>query len=384
MTTTPEAMDNLTAVAEHFREILRSKKYVLLYAHNGTGKTRLSMTFKDLGRNEDERDTLYFNAFTEDLFYWDNDLDNDTQRELRLNRKSKFFEGLEDLEMDTRIREFLVRYASFDFKILNKNVTGIDGREKEITYVSFEKEELIDGKLETVENIKVSRGEENIFIWCFFLAIARLAIDSESEDDSYHWVNYIYIDDPISSLDDNNAITIASHLAQLLKQDSNLKKIVISTHHTLFFNVMCNELGKARKFILSHDSNTNGYNLLDMKNKDTPNFYHIAMLVELHKVAQGNSIYAYHFNILRSILEKTAVFHGLDNFKACVKQDDSDTEGIIHSRRIDLLSHGNYSMFEPIEMVPENKQHFKDILKGFLRRYPFNPVLFPDEQINNY
>ena len=384
MATTPEAMNDLTAVAQHFREILSSKKYVLLYAHNGTGKTRLSMTFKDLGRNEDERDTLYFNAFTEDLFYWDNDLDNDTQRELRLNRKSNFFEGLEDLEMDTRIREFLVRYANFDFKILNKVVRRTGGRDKEVTYVSFEKEELIDGKLETVVNIKVSRGEENIFIWCFFLAIARLAIDSESEDSTYSWVKYIYIDDPISSLDDNNAITIASHLAQLLKREDNKKKIVISTHHTLFFNVMCNELGKARKFILSHDSNTNSYDLLDMKNKDTPNFYHIAMLVELHKVALGSSIYAYHFNILRSILEKTAVFHGLDNFKACVKQDDSDTEGIIHSRRIDLLSHGNYSMFEPIEMVPENKQHFKDILKGFLRRYPFNPVLFPDEQINNY
>ena len=25
-----------------------------------------------------EADTLYFNAYTEDLFYWDNDLDNDT------------------------------------------------------------------------------------------------------------------------------------------------------------------------------------------------------------------------------------------------------------------------------------------------------------------
>lgn len=243
MATTPEAMDDLTAVAEHFREILSSKKYVLLYAHNGTGKTRLSMTFKDLGRNEDERDTLYFNAFTEDLFYWDNNLDNDTQRELRLNRKSKFFEGLEDLEMDTRIREFLVRYANFDFKILNKVVRRTGGRDKEVTYVSFEKEELIDGKLEPVVNIKVSRGEENIFIWCFFLAIARLAIDSESEDSAYSWVKYIYIDDPISSLDDNNAITIASHLAQLLKKEDNKKKIVISTHHTLFFNVMCNELG---------------------------------------------------------------------------------------------------------------------------------------------
>ena len=27
--------------------------------------------------------------------------------------------------------------------------------------------------------IKVSRGEENIFIWCFFLAIVELALDDD-------------------------------------------------------------------------------------------------------------------------------------------------------------------------------------------------------------
>jgi wobble nucleotide-excising tRNase len=52
-----------------------------------------------------------------------------------------------------------------------------------------------------VEDIKISRGEENIFVWSFFLAIAGLAIDN---DENYKWVKTIYIDDPISSLDDNN------------------------------------------------------------------------------------------------------------------------------------------------------------------------------------
>ena len=30
-------------------------------------------------------DTLYFNAFTEDLFPWDNDLDDDSERKLKIN-----------------------------------------------------------------------------------------------------------------------------------------------------------------------------------------------------------------------------------------------------------------------------------------------------------
>lgn len=51
--------------------------FVLVFAHNGVGKTRLSMEFKDLGKQEEKRDTLYFNAFTEDLFDWDNDLNED-------------------------------------------------------------------------------------------------------------------------------------------------------------------------------------------------------------------------------------------------------------------------------------------------------------------
>ncbi len=56
------------------------KKFILLYAYNGTGKTRLSMEFKDFCTPGEERDTLYFNAFTEDLFSWDNDLENVSER----------------------------------------------------------------------------------------------------------------------------------------------------------------------------------------------------------------------------------------------------------------------------------------------------------------
>lgn len=55
---------SLENLATHLREILDNKKYILLYAYNGTGKTRLSMAFKDLGKQDNQRDTLYFNAFT--------------------------------------------------------------------------------------------------------------------------------------------------------------------------------------------------------------------------------------------------------------------------------------------------------------------------------
>ena len=95
---------SLDALAAHLRTELEEKKFVLLYAYNGTGKTRLSMAFKDIGKQgegEDAtRDTLYFNAFTEDLFTWDNDLEGDSARVLKMNSTSRFFAGLETMEME--------------------------------------------------------------------------------------------------------------------------------------------------------------------------------------------------------------------------------------------------------------------------------------------
>jgi wobble nucleotide-excising tRNase len=351
--------ENIGAVVAYLRdECLSKKKYVLLYAYNGTGKTRLSMAFKDAKRKDEARDTLYYNAFTEDLFIWDNDLDADTTRVLRLNTSSKFFGGLEELEMDNRIRPFLHRYSDFDFKINTTDWT-----------VDFFRTVRHENETQIIDHIKVSRGEENIFIWCFFLAIAQLAID---EQEQYSWVKYLYIDDPISSLDDNNAIAVASHLAQLLKKESNKIKTVISTHHTLFFNVLCNELKHAITFHFLKDAST--YSLQDTT--DTPFFNHVALLKELKKAADGGNLYTYHFNIMRSILEKTATFHGYRNFSACIHVIDDDEEQSVYTRIVNILSHGNYSIFEPLEMLPENKEYFRSILSGFLQKYPFNQELF--------
>ena len=80
----------LTEIAQELKN--SQKKVQLIYAFNGVGKTRLSRAFKELvsPKHEEEEaqdgDTdvkvLYYNAFTEDLFYWDNDLKGDTDRKL--------------------------------------------------------------------------------------------------------------------------------------------------------------------------------------------------------------------------------------------------------------------------------------------------------------
>lgn len=43
----PLSFPGLPELAQQLRAELAQKKFVLLYAYNGTGKTRLSMAFKD-------------------------------------------------------------------------------------------------------------------------------------------------------------------------------------------------------------------------------------------------------------------------------------------------------------------------------------------------
>ncbi len=365
---------DLTTFAAHLRTLFDpeqgNKKCVLLYAYNGTGKTRLSMAFKDIGKQGDARDTLYFNAFTEDLFSWDNDLEGDSDRKLKLNTDSRFFEGLDQLEMESKIGPLLERYADFTFRI--------DYVEASVTFSRDITVTALDGTTttETLDNIKVSRGEENIFIWCFFLAIVELAIEGA---EAYDWVRYVYVDDPISSLDEHNAIAVANHLAKLLNRPDNPLKTVVSSHHTLFFNVLWNEFGRNNKKVerLFLAKNDNAY--LVRETGDTPFFHHVALLAELQRAADSGKLYTYHFNMLRAVLEKTASFHGFPGFSSCIKQDDDDPEGILHTRLVNVMSHGNYSLFEPTEMVPENKEYFRRILNEFRVRFPFNPELFVEE-----
>lgn len=337
--------------------------FLLLYAYNGTGKTRLSTAFKDTAKNKGAADTLYFNAFTEDLFTWENDFENDNERYLKINSESKFFDGFKELALEQKISSYLGRYVRFDFDI-----------DYEKWKISFSKDapnpkyrkNSNKPKYIKQENIKISRGEENLFIWCIFLAIAELAIEG---DGAYKWVKHLYIDDPVSSLDDNNAIAVASDLAGLLKNEDNKLKTVISSHHSLFFNVICNELKKLkhRKYFLHKIDDDKGYTL--RTTDETPFFHHVAMLDELQKVENSNKIYTYHFNILRGVLEKTAVFFGFKDFSDCLGDENTDKD--LHARALNLLSHGKYSIYQPVEMNEDNKKLFKEILKVFLDNYQF-------------
>lgn len=364
---------SLRNLVERLRDDLNNPtkltELVLLYAYNRTGKTRLSMEFKDAGkrRNNGISDTLYFNAYTEDLFVWENDLDADTSRHLQLNPDSSFFNGLKDLALDETVAGYLNRYADFDF---------------DIDYAAWK----VSFRKDNSENIKISRGEQNIFIWCLFMAICERMLDGHI---SYQSKKYIYIDDPISSLDDDNAISVACDLAKLLRRAASLKdnngapapiKVIFSSHHALFFNVMCNEIGRtkegeskvAHKRYFLHRPNGDGAYTL-RATEDTPFFHHVAALAELQHAADPNTgkLFTFHFNALRSIMEKTASFFGHADISFCLKALDNEEDRPLFNRALNLLSHGKYAIYEPTDMGDDNKDLFRRILNDFVTTFQF-------------
>lgn len=381
-TSTP--FESLQSLAEKFRQDLnpnegsntkstkstKENDFVLLFAHNGVGKTRLSMEFKALGKQGEKPDTLYFNAFTEDLFDWDNDLDDDTARKIKFKARSRFFKDLDGLGIEDRIRPLLHRHADFDFRI--------DYEEDEI---GFHRNITVGGNRSRIDYIKISRGEENIFIWCFFLAILQLAIEAK-EGEPYKWVKYVYIDDPISSLDEHNTIAVAAELGTMLKNENNKLKVIISTHHGLFFNVMFNELKGKKAYILHRLNEAQTYTLTDTG--ESPFLHHVAALAELQAVVQSENISQYHFHSLRSILEKTAIFFGLQHISACFGDHKNKA---LYARFLNVKSHAKYSVFESAAITANDKKMLGEILEVFLARFPFQlsvaslttkPVSHPD------
>ena len=129
----------LTEIAQTLKDA--SKKVQLIYAFNGTGKTRLSREFKELivpkdaeAEKQENAKTkiLYYNAFTEDLFYWDNDLDADTNRKLKIQPNSFTDWVLEEQGQDANIIANFQHYTNdkltptFNEKYIAKDKDGKD------------------------------------------------------------------------------------------------------------------------------------------------------------------------------------------------------------------------------------------------------------------
>lgn len=361
--------NSLSEVAKEIKN--NNKDLSLLYAFNGTGKTRLSMEFRDLvneNREWDKRKIIYYNAYTEDLFTWDNDLKNNNEKKLKINKNSTFLDLIKKYGKEN---EVATKFKELTSSKIEPNIdveTGI---------VTFN---LPTGDSETIENIKISRGEESIFIWTMFYilmetVISELNIDEEIDrtTNEFDEIKYIYIDDPISSLDDNHIIELAVNLRELINSSKNDNlKFIISTHHALFYNILFNEFGKKKKIIyysLKSDQYKNSYALKN-EFEDSDFSYHLAIKKEIEEAINKNRIEKYHFMLFRNLLEKTASYLGYNNWGNLIigeKVNENNRENYI--RMINRYSHSKISEPEYVELREREKNTLKLLFNNFIKEF---------------
>jgi len=375
----------LTEIAQQLKDA--NKKVQLIYGFNGAGKTRLSRAFKELieptNADSDEsemsgRKFLYYSAFTEDLFFWDNDLTSDTELKLKIqpNRFTDWI--LKDQGQDQNIITNFQHYAGDKLTPkFNEEYTTryADGREITVPAFSEVTFSLERGDDTQTGNIKISRGEESTFIWSIFytlleqiIAILNVAEPAERETDQFDQLEYVFIDDPVSSLDENHLIELAVNLAELIKSSSSSSlKFIIATHNPLFYNVLYSELKPKSGYIFGRfDDGT--FELEEKKGDSNKSFsYHLHLKQTLERAIAENRIEKYHFMLLRNLYEKTACFLGYPRWSELLPGDKQ----VYLSRIIQFTSHSTLSSETVAEPSPQEKETVKFLLNHLVKNYHY-------------
>lgn len=387
--------NTLTEIAQQLKNT--DKSVQLIYAFNGSGKTRLSRKFrllvdpKDVTEEEDQEEqsfskVIYYNAFTEDLFYWFNDLDNDIDRELRTQPNGftdwlvKF---LEEHGFDQKITNHFQRYTS-------EKITPIIATD--FTKITFS---IDSGSDNTLSHVKISKGEESNFIWSIFYSLLEQIIEelsisnpSDRSTPDFNDLEYIFIDDPVSSLDDTHLIELAVNIAKLIKSNESNLKFIITTHNPLFYNVLSNEFNnkyyknpgteteeliyrpkESIKYRL--DKNLDGFFILDELGNNTPFSYHLFLLSEIKEAIESNDIKKFHFSFLRNILEKTATFLGYKSWTKLLPKDPSGNPDPFANRILNLSSHSANSAEESSLEEDSAKEKLKELVIYLSNEYKF-------------
>lgn len=366
----------LEAIAQQLEA--SEKKVQLIYAFNGTGKTRLSREFKELiapkNSSEDDEDEaesshpkiLYYNAFTEDFFYWNNDLGGDVAPKLIIQPNAFTNWALIEQGQDQNVITNFQHYTS------DKLTPEFNTDFSQVTF-SFER-----GNEESDNNIKLSKGEESNFIWSVFYTLLDLVVETLNIADvsardmkQFNELKYVFIDDPVSSLDENHLIELAVNIASVIKYSESDLKFIITTHNPLFYNVLYNELGNAKKYFFK--KHEDGSYSLDAQNSDSPFSYHLFLKAELEKAISTGQIYKYHYNILRNVLEKTSTFLGYEKWADLLPEAENGRPNPYEARMINLFSHSKHSAEEFADIEEDDKRMLGFLVRKINDTYRFKP-----------
>ncbi|GGG23910.1 anticodon nuclease [Paenibacillus abyssi] len=361
---------SLIEIAQQLKE--SDKKVQLIYGFNGNGKTRLSKEFRLLvaPKNDTETDEtglaskkiIYYNAFTEDLFYWDNDLANDIDLKLKIHPNSFTEWVLNEQGQDQNVISHFQNYT--DRTLTPKFNSDFS----EVTF-SYER-----GNEEPSPNIKVSKGEESSFVWSVFYSLLNQVIDvlniaepSERETDQLNQLKYVFIDDPVTSLDDNHLIQLAVDLAHLIKKSDSELKFVITTHNPIFYNVLYNEVNKKTCYMLGRKEDGT-FELEEKPGDSNKSFsYHLHLKNTIEEAIENNQVQKYHFTLLRNLYEKTASFLGFPYWSDLLP----DNKEAYYNRIIQFTSHSTLADSSAAEPSPQEKQTVRLLFDHLINNYSF-------------
>jgi hypothetical protein len=338
------------------------ERIVLIYAFNATGKTRLSVAYKDASKSEDGAHVgVYYNALSEDLFVWDND---GVLLDIRASSLNRFHSSISEDD----IREKLNRYRpSYRFEFI-PHPDPEDGIKSVLFF--YEKAAEDDPSNISKVPIKISRGEERVFVWCFFLALFE--VEGWADKQASHF----FIDDPVSSLDDHNIFITASTLFDLIEEHFEKRKFIITTHHIGLFSILSDWLTKGEK-AGSFKKRTRLYTL-NKKNgepllescENSVFLYHLRLLQQLDHAHANNAVKSFHFALLRQVLENVASFLGVSQFSYVLDQIGI-TEPNEVANIINTLSHKKVYYFETDELTPDSKSLFETVFTKIKAKYNF-------------
>ena len=359
----------LTEIAHQLKDA--GKKVQLIYAFNGTGKTRLSREFKHLiapKHDEDvqssvlaEKRILYYSAFTEDLFYWDNDLEKDAEPRLII-QPNAFTQWVQEQGQDQRITAIFQLYTS------DKLTPHFS---EDFSSVSFSYER---GNQETEPHIKISKGEESNFIWSVFYALLEQVISelniAEAADrstDVFNNLSYVFVDDPVSSLDENHLIELAVNLAGLIKFSQSELKFIITTHNPLFYNVLFNEFSNKACYMLERFEDGT-FALTEKLGDSNKSFsYHLHLLQTIEQAIADSKVERFHFTLLRNLYEKTASFLGYPGWSKLLPDDKQ----LYYKRIINFTSHSTLSNEAVAQPTPADQATVKLLTEHLKNNYMF-------------
>ena len=377
----------VSATTRDVEETKPVPKVQLIYAFNGTGKTRLSREFKQLiapkADSDDEasmpelsrKKILYYSAFTEDLFYWDNDLEGDAEPKLRIQPNSFTDWVLKDQGQDMNVIATFQRYTNDKLTPRFNEERKDDQTGKVIAKAFSEVTFSLERGDETHSgNLKLSKGEESNFIWSIFytvleqvISVLNVAEHIDRETAEFNELQYVFIDDPVSSLDENHLIQLAVNLASLIKFSESDLKFIISTHSPLFYNVLFNELNNKTCYMLERFEDGN-FALTEKNGDSNKSFsYHLYLKQTIEQAIADSKVERFHFTLLRNLYEKTASFLGYPKWSELLPDDKK----LYLSRVLTFTSHSTLSNEAVAEPNDAEKATVNFLLKHLTNNYKF-------------